>query len=53
LTKQLLKAQTKAMMEAALAGELGYFGERLVSAEAKEAFGAFLEKRKPDFTRFN
>jgi enoyl-CoA hydratase/carnithine racemase len=53
LTKQLLKAQTKAMMEAALAEELSHFGERLVSAEAKEAFSAFLEKRKPDFTRFN
>ncbi len=53
VTKQLLKAQTKAMMEAALAAELGQFRERLVSAEAKEAFSAFLEKRKPDFTRFN
>lgn len=52
-TKQLLKAQTKAMMEAALAEELRNFPERLVSAEAKEAFAAFLEKRKPDFTRFN
>jgi enoyl-CoA hydratase/carnithine racemase len=53
LTKRLLKAQTKAMMEAALAEELRNFGERLVSGEAKEAFSAFLEKRKPDFTRFN
>lgn len=53
LTKRLLKAQTKAMMEAALAEELRNFGERLVSGEAKEAFNAFLEKRKPDFTRFN
>jgi enoyl-CoA hydratase/carnithine racemase len=52
LTKQLLKAQTKAMMEAALAEELRHFRERLVSAEAKEAFSAFLEKRRPDFTRF-
>jgi len=53
LTKQLLKAQTKAMMDAALAEELSHFRERLVSAEAKEAFSAFLEKRKPDFARFN
>jgi len=52
ITKQLLKAQTRAMMEAALADELRQFGERLVSPEAKEAFGAFLEKRKPDFARF-
>lgn len=52
VTKRLLKAQTGAMMEAALAEELRQFGERLVSPEAKEAFSAFLEKRKPDFARF-
>ena len=51
-TKQLLKAQFGALMEAALAEELRQFGERLVSPEAKEAFSAFLEKRKPDFARF-
>lgn len=27
------------------------FGERLVSAEAQEAFAAFMERRKPDFTK--
>jgi len=53
LTKRLLKAQTKAMMDAALAEELRHFRDRLVSVEAKEAFSAFLEKRKTDFTRFN
>ncbi len=27
------------------------FGERLVSAEAQEAFAAFMERRKPDFSK--
>jgi enoyl-CoA hydratase/carnithine racemase len=32
--------------------ESARFEERLASAEAREAFSAFAEKRKPDFTRF-
>jgi len=53
ISKRLLKGQTRIMMEAALAEELREFLELLVSPEAKEAFAAFLEKRKPDFSRFS
>jgi enoyl-CoA hydratase/carnithine racemase len=35
-----------------IAEELELFRERLVSPEAGEAFAAFMEKRKPDFSRF-
>jgi enoyl-CoA hydratase/carnithine racemase len=33
--------------------ELELFSQRLRSAEAAEAFQAFVEKRKPDFSRFS
>lgn len=40
-------------MHAHIAVESEVFAERLAGAEAQEAFAAFQEKRKPDFSRFS
>lgn len=47
-TKRLLK--DAAAVDAAMRREVEVFVSRLVSAEAREAFQAFAEKRRPDFT---
>jgi len=52
LTKQMLKKRHAQLVRDTIAEEIQVFGERLASAEAKEAMSAFLEKRKPDFSRF-
>jgi len=53
LTKELMRRGFQAQVEDTLREEFDQFGRRLESAEAKEAFSAFLEKRKPDFSKFD
>jgi len=36
-----------------MAEEIKYFGEMLTAPEAREAFMAFFQKRKPDFKQFS
>ena len=52
LTKGLMKKRHAAQIRETIAEEIKVFGERLTSGEAKEAMSAFLEKRKPDFSKF-
>jgi enoyl-CoA hydratase/carnithine racemase len=52
LTKRLLKKRHGALIAETITEETRIFSERLGSPEAKEAMSAFLEKRKPDFSRF-
>jgi enoyl-CoA hydratase/carnithine racemase len=53
LTKQLLKRPLAPHIATAIGEELQHFHQLLRSPEAKEAFAAFFEKRKPDFSRFD
>jgi enoyl-CoA hydratase/carnithine racemase len=52
LTKRLLKKRHGTAIGETIIEETNLFSERLSSPEAKEAMSAFLEKRKPDFSRF-
>ena len=52
ISKALLKQANHAAVQHALTEEGRHFTERLVSMEAAEAFTAFVERRKPDFSSF-
>jgi enoyl-CoA hydratase/carnithine racemase len=52
LTKSLMKQRDAQDVKKRIVDESEVFRDRLNSPEAKEAFTAFLEKRKPDFSRF-
>jgi enoyl-CoA hydratase/carnithine racemase len=51
-TKALMKPSYDELM-VHVEEELSIFGEQLLSPSAKEAFNAFLDKRKPDFAQFD
>lgn len=52
LAKSLMKRQQGGQLQTVMAEEAGEFLQRLHSPEAKEAMQAFIERRKPDFSRF-
>ncbi len=52
-TKRLMKGDQPAAISAKMTEENKYFSAMLNAPEAKEAFMAFFQKRKPDFSQFN
>jgi enoyl-CoA hydratase/carnithine racemase len=52
-TKALMKRPRADAIQGAIAAENERFAAMLLAPEAKEAFTAFFEKRKPDFSRFD
>jgi enoyl-CoA hydratase/carnithine racemase len=52
LAKALMKQAVRRTVDETIGEELEQFGRRLTSPEAAEAFRAFFERRKPDFSKF-
>ena len=52
-TKKLMKRAGAAQLQEAIEAEAAVFRQRLSSPEAREAFSAFFQKRKPDFAQFS
>jgi len=50
-TKRLMKKGQAALVQAQMSEEATSFGRMLREPAAREAFGAFMEKRKPDFSQ--
>ena len=51
-TKRLMKKGNAGMVAERMAEEGVSFGRMLQEPAAREAFSAFMEKRRPDFSRF-
>jgi enoyl-CoA hydratase/carnithine racemase len=52
-TKSLMKSGKTDAVMAKMSEEGKLFSAMLLAPEAKEAFNAFFQKRKPDFTKFS
>ncbi len=52
-TKRLMKESQATLVNQVMQDELQQFSKMLSGAEAKEAFMAFFQKRKPDFSQFS
>jgi enoyl-CoA hydratase/carnithine racemase len=50
-TKRLMKAGQAALVQKQMNEEAASFGRMLTEPAAKEAFSAFMEKRRPDFSK--
>lgn len=51
-SKSLMRRGQQALVRETIEAEAGIFARRLRSPEAMEAFQAFFQKRKPDFSKF-